>query len=199
MMRSILIAAALTAASCAVAAADETGSRSGTGPASRSFGPVQPIPETQKARLDKLFVELKRATSEADAGLVADQIRAEWRNSGSATIDLMMQWVADAEKKQNFAAALDFLDQVTVLAPDYAEGWNQRATVHFVMHDYARSMADIERTLALEPRHFGALAGLGAILQARGKKALALKAYERLLAVYPMLRQAQDADRKSVV
>lgn len=156
-------------------------------------GPVKALPNSPKARLDALFGELKRTSSEAEAKVVADQIRAEWRQSGSATIDLLMGWANAAVQKQDFSAALDFLDQVTVLEPRYAEGWNDRATVHFLMHDYAKSMADIERTLALEPRHFGALAGMAAILQARGKKALALKAYQEVLAVYPSLREAQDA------
>jgi tetratricopeptide (TPR) repeat protein len=151
----------------------------------------QTAAEKHEARLDKLFAELKREDNADQAKVIANQIWAEWRDSGSATIDLLMQWSGDAVKKQNYAAALDFLDQVTVLEPDFAEGWNQRATVHFLMHNYAKSMADIDRTLMLEPRHFGALSGMGAIFSAIGKKKLALAAYERALAVYPMMRTAQ--------
>lgn len=148
--------------------------------------------EKHKARLDKLFAELKRETNADQANVIANQIWAEWRDSGSATIDLLMQWSGDAAKKKNYSEALDFLDQVTVLDPDFAEGWNQRATVHYLMHNYAKSMADIDRTLMLEPRHFGALSGMGAIFSAIGKKKLALAAYERALAVYPMMRTAQE-------
>ncbi|MEP4860892.1 MAG: hypothetical protein ABJ117_09540, partial [Alphaproteobacteria bacterium] len=88
--------------------------------------------------------------------------------------------------------ALDFLDQIVTLEPGYAEGWNRRATVHYMMDSYSKSMADIERTLNLEPRHFGALSGMGAILKATGRKKLALRAYERVLAIYPMMRNAQN-------
>lgn len=210
MMRFVTLAVGLLAISAAggsfaraASAIPLSGASGQQSPAARSSiiqptgpqvsGPVKAMQKSPKARLDALFGELKRMSSEADAKVVADQIRAEWRESGSATIDLLMGWANAAVKKQDFPAALDFLDQVTVLDPRFVEGWNQRATVHFLMHDYAKSMADIERTLALEPRHFGALAGMAAILQARGKKALALKAYQAVLAVYPTLRQAQDA------
>lgn len=151
----------------------------------------QTIAERHARRLDRLFAELKREGDDAKAKTVADQIWTEWRRSGSATIDLLMQWADDAVRKQDYSAALDFLDQVTVLQPDFAEGWDRRATVHFMMHNYAKSMADIEKTLALEPRHFGALSGMGAIFKAVGKKKQALSAYERVLAIYPAMRSAQ--------
>ena len=151
----------------------------------------QTIAERHARRLDRLFAELKREGDDAKAKTVADQIWTEWRRSGSATIDLLMQWADDAVRKQDYSAALDFLDQVTVLQPDFAEGWDRRATVHFLMHNYAKSMADIEKTLALEPRHFGALSGMGAIFKAVGKKKQALSAYERVLAIYPAMRSAQ--------
>ena len=84
-----------------------------------------------------------------------------------------------------------YLDQVVTLSPDYAEGWNRRATLHYAMENYAKSMADIGRTLDLEPRHFGALGGMAAILRDAGRKEAAMRAYERLLEVYPMMRNAQ--------
>ena len=88
--------------------------------------------------------------------------------------------------------ALDFLDQITVLSPDYAEGWNRRATVHYMMHSFGKSMSDIERTLELEPRHFGALSGMAQILKETGRKQMALDAYHRVLDIYPMMRNAQN-------
>lgn len=155
--------------------------------------PELPAPEGPKSesRLDTLFSELKKTRNEAAAQRIAGQIWAEWMKSGSATVDLLMQWSNDATKTEKWGVALDFLDQVVTLQPDYAEGWNRRATVHFLMRNYASSMADIERTLRLEPRHFGALSGLGAIMKTTGRKELALDAYERALAVYPMMRSAQ--------
>ena len=103
-----------------------------------------------------------------------------------------MQWSNEAVKTRKFAVALDFLDHVVTLAPEFAEGWNRRATLHFMMNNYAKSMADIQKTLELEPRHFGALAGMGMIMKNTGRKKLALEAYERVLDVYPMMRSAQQ-------
>ena len=93
---------------------------------------------------------------------------------------------------KKFDVALDFLDQVIVLQPTYAEGWNRRATVHFMMQNFGKSMADIERTLELEPRHFGALSGMAEIMKTTGRKQLALDAYQRVLEIYPMMRSAQN-------
>jgi tetratricopeptide (TPR) repeat protein len=151
----------------------------------------KPISAEHKKSLDELFVELKRENKEHAARRIADRIWAEWRDSGSASINVMMQWADEATKAEKWGVALDFLDRVTVLDPDFAEGWNRRATVHFMMKNYAKSMADIDRTLRLEPRHFGALAGMAQILKDQGQKQLALNAYERVLQVYPMMRSAQ--------
>lgn len=163
--------------------------------AQRAVEGAQPAPrpaETAKERLDRLFSELKRERNEQAAARIADTIRAEWQRSGSATVDLLMQRAASAMQARKYDAALDFLDEVTVLAPAFAEGWNRRATVHYLRRDYARSMIDVERTLRLEPRHFGALAGLAAIFKAYDNKQAALDAFDRLLDVYPMLRSAQQ-------
>jgi tetratricopeptide (TPR) repeat protein len=142
--------------------------------------------------LDKLFAELKRQSNEKAAERLAGRIWKEWFKSGSATIDLMMQWSSDAIEAKKYDVALDFLDQVTTLSPNYAEGWNRRATVHYLMQNYGKSMSDIERTLELEPRHFGALSGMAQILKATGRKELALEAYQRVLDIYPMMRKAQN-------
>lgn len=151
-----------------------------------------PSPARAENRLDTLFGNLKRERNERAAGRIASQIQDQWNESGSASIDLMMQWAQQAMETQKFDVALDFLDQVTTLAPTYAEGWNRRATVHFMMHDFRKSMADIDRTLRLEPRHFGALSGMAQIMTVRGSKELALDAWQRVLAIYPMMRNAQD-------
>ncbi len=153
-----------------------------------------PTSEAQRSaeRLDELFGRLKRERNEKAAERIADQIWGEWNRSGSASIDLMMQWSQKAIEEQKFDIALDFLDEVVTLKPAYAEGWNRRATVHFMMNAYGKSMADINTTLNLEPRHFGALSGLAQIMKVRGNNELALDAYQRVLAIYPMLRSAQN-------
>ncbi|MDR6631474.1 tetratricopeptide (TPR) repeat protein [Phyllobacterium sp. 1468] len=153
--------------------------------------PNQTLAEKRAARLDDLFAALKRESNEVKAARIASQIQAQWQNSGSPTIDLMMGWAAKAMEEKKYSVALDFLDQVVVMKPDYAEGWNRRATLNFLVNDYGRSMADIQKTLALEPRHFGAMAGMAAILKDTGRKEAALQAFERVLTVYPMMREAQ--------
>ncbi|MBZ9817340.1 tetratricopeptide repeat protein [Mesorhizobium sp. CA7] len=151
-----------------------------------------PAAPTKQGRLDQLFTELKRERNEKAAERIAGRIWNEWNQSGSASIDLMMQWAQKATEDQKFDVALDFLDQVVTLQPDYAEGWNRRATVHFMMKNYGKSMADIDRTLELEPRHFGALSGLAQIMAETGHKQSALEAWQKVLAIYPMMRSAQN-------
>jgi len=164
---------------------------SGEAPAAEAPSDYLP-PKTRAQRLDELFAALKRERNEKAAERTASRIRQEWGRSGSAVIDLMMQWSKEAADKKKFDVALDFLDEVVTLEPAYSEGWNRRATVHYMMHNYSKSMADIEKTLALEPRHFDALSGMARILRETGRKPLAMKAYERVLDIYPMQRKAQN-------
>jgi len=151
-----------------------------------------PVAETKAARLDQLFTDLKRERNEKAAERIAGRIWNEWFQSGSASIDLMMQWSQKAIENQKFDVALDFLDQVVILQPTYAEGWNRRATVHYMMKNFGKSMSDIDHTLRLEPRHFGALSGLAQIMAATGHKQSALEAWQKVLGIYPMMRSAQD-------
>jgi tetratricopeptide (TPR) repeat protein len=151
-----------------------------------------PVATTRQARLDQLFVDLKRERNEKAAERIAARISNEWLQSGSASIDLMMQWSQKAIEEKKFDVALDFLDQVVTLQPAFAEGWNRRATAHFLMNNFGKSMSDIDRTLQLEPRHFGALSGLAQIMAVTGHKQSALEAWQRVLSIYPMMRSAQD-------
>lgn len=148
--------------------------------------------ETPQTRLDTLFSQLKRERNEKAAERIAGQIWQQWSDSGSASVDLMMQWAQNAIEKQKYDVALDFLDEVITLDPAYAEAWNRRATLHFLMSNYAKSMSDIDHALALEPRHFGALSGMAQILKTTGRKEQALKAYQQVLDIYPMMRSAQN-------
>lgn len=156
--------------------------------------PVETVDPAQarKTHLDELFAQLKRERNEAAASRIAGQIWTEWFKSGSASIDLMMQWAQKAIEEQHYDVALDFLDEVITLSPNYPEGWNRRATLHFMMSNYGKSMSDIDHTLALEPRHFGALSGMAQILKNTGNKEAALRAFQRVLDIYPMMRSAQS-------
>jgi hypothetical protein len=94
---------------------------------------AQAIPQS---KLDSLFSDLKRERNEKAAERIAGRIWEEWGRSGSASIDLMMEWSKTAMDGQKFDVALDFLDQVVTMRPTYAEGWNRRATVHFLMNNF---------------------------------------------------------------
>lgn len=150
-----------------------------------------PASSSEAGRLDKLFGNLKRERNERAAERLANTIKTRWADSGSATIDLLMQWAGKAMQEKKYEVALDFLDQVIVLRPDYAEGWNRRATLHYLNRNFSKSMYDIERTLRLEPRHFGALAGMASIFESTDRKQAALDAYLKVLEIYPMMREAQ--------
>jgi tetratricopeptide (TPR) repeat protein len=146
--------------------------------------------------VDPLFEALKRERDPQKARGIASQIFSDLNDSGSATVNLLMQWATTAIKEKRNSAALDFLDQVTVLDPAYPEGWQRRATLHYTMGETRKSMADIAEVLRREPRHLGALAGMAGILTEAGKDELALKAWERYLEVYPADRDAQEAVTK---
>lgn len=145
-----------------------------------------------KQHLDQLYAQLKRERDPDKASGIADEIRTQWNDSGSATVNLLMQWADKAIQEKRTAAALDFLDQAIALKPDYAESWNRRATLNYANDSYRKSMSDIEHVLDLEPRHFGALSGMAAILTESGNDQLALKAWERFLEIYPANRSAQE-------
>lgn len=149
--------------------------------------------EPEGTRLDDLFAKLKKARDPRHAKTLADSIWSEWFRSGSATVDLMMGWANEAYEAKKYNVALDFLDQVVMRAPDFTEGWNRRATLHYSMDNFAKSMTDINKVLELEPRHFGALAGMATIFERTGNQQAALQAWSRALEVYPAMQSAQQA------
>ena len=143
--------------------------------------------------LEKLFDELAVSPDATHSARFEAEILKRLHASGSATTDLLLSWAVEAMNKERYTKALDILDQVILLDPDFVEGWNKRATVHFLMKDYGKSIADIQHTLALEPRHFGALSGFGMILRDIGEDHLAADAFRKALAVHPQLKNARDA------
>lgn len=144
--------------------------------------------------LEQLFETLRKPGDEV-AGVSAEaEIQRRWLKSGSDTVDLLMQWAAESIAIKDYARAYDFLDAVIALKPDFAEGWNRRATLFFLQDDYGKALSDLEKVLALEPRHFGALAGLGMILNEIDRKKEALAALQKALAIDPYLDdQVRDA------
>ncbi|MGB7288452.1 MAG: hypothetical protein WBC71_16135 [Salaquimonas sp.] len=150
--------------------------------------------ETRSAEtLNSLFDDLRKQTNSKAAQRITQKIWREWGVSGSASIDLLMLRVGEAMKNKRNSVALDLLDQVITLAPEYAEGWNRRATLHYSMREFGRSISDIERVLVLEPRHFGALSGLAVMLQALDRDQKALETWYKVLQIYPANAQAQTS------
>lgn len=156
-------------------------------------GPAVGESKTGESQLDELFASLALETDTRGARSIARKIWQVWTESGSDTVDLLMQWTSEAIRKEEYALAGDLLTQVTTLRPDYVEGWNRSATLHYLMSDYGRSLSDIERTLQLEPRHFGALAGLASILQRTEEDGRALETWYNVLKIYPANENAQNA------
>ncbi|MBV9567232.1 MAG: tetratricopeptide repeat protein [Hyphomicrobiales bacterium] len=143
--------------------------------------------------LDGLFAKLKQAPDAEAAAVTSRAIQQRWSHSGSDTADLLMQRADAALAGGDRPLAIEILDRLIAIDPDWAEAWNRRATVFFLEDDLSRSAADIQEVLAREPRHFGALMGLGGILERIGDDHKALEAYERVLEVYPLLPSAEKA------
>ena len=150
------------------------------------------VPADKARGLDFLFGALRAAPDEASAKHVEARIWAIWLQTPSDTVALFMTRAKAAMDAQNPDVALKLLDAVVRLRPDYVEGWNRRATLYYLRSDYAHSLADIEQVLAREPRHFGALAGLGMIMQDLGDEKRALDAFRRALAVNPHLDKVPE-------
>src|SRR5215208_6907735 len=142
--------------------------------------------------LDFLFGALKAAPDEASAKHVEARIWAVWLQTPSDTAALLMMRAKAAMDAHQMEVAQKLLDSLVKLRPDYVEAWNRRATLYYLRNDYARSLQDIEQVLLREPRHFGALAGLGMIMQDLGDEKRALDAFRKALAINPHLEKVPD-------
>lgn len=139
--------------------------------------------------LDDLFSRLKAAGSDLAAEPIVAEIWEAWRDAAPAGVKPLAQQAGLEMTRGDIHAAVAVLDEVVRRAPAWAEGWNQRATMLYLLGDHARSLADCDRVLALEPRHFGALAGMGLIHIAAGRLADGLAAYKRALVHNPYLKE----------
>jgi tetratricopeptide (TPR) repeat protein len=142
--------------------------------------------------LDFLFGALKAAPDQASGKHVEGRIWALWTQTSSDTTMLLMTRAKAAIEKKKPEVALKLLDKVVRLKPDYVEGWNRRATIYYLQNEYAKSLADIREVLKREPRHFGALAGLGMIMQEVGDEKRALEAFRKALEINPHLDKLPD-------
>ncbi|BCJ89819.1 hypothetical protein IZ6_05540 [Terrihabitans soli] len=152
----------------------------------------EPIGNDREARLDRLFDRLAAAKTVEDAKRYERTIDELWGHSGSDTADLLTLRAEELVAGEDQAGALKLLEAALQAKPDYAEGWNKRATLYFLRGDYVSAMSAIRETLRYEPRHYGAWAGLGRILQQTGDDRKALEAYRRALAIHPHLDGLKD-------
>lgn len=150
-------------------------------------------PVAYAAPTEEMFAKLKSATEEAEAADVAADIWATWLESGSATVDLLMERAGLALQVEDTDTARELLDRVILLKPDYAEAYHQRAGLFLASENYPEAFRDLNEALKLEPRHFGAWLGMGMMLEALGGEAEALESYREALAIYPLLPQARFA------
>jgi tetratricopeptide (TPR) repeat protein len=147
------------------------------------------------ARLTELLERL-RTPDLPNWDLVEREIYQRWSISGSASADLLLERGLVAMRAEDYDAAYDHLTALTDHAPDFAEGWNARATLFFQLGQYGPSIADIQRVLVLNPDHFGALTGLGIMLEEMGEADAALAAIRAARAIHPHRPDLEDAEQR---
>jgi len=138
-------------------------------------------------QLDELFEQLHDAPDELAARQIEQRIWALWTAHEDSEVRGLMEIGMGYMAHKNYSSALETFEEVVGMAPDFAEAWNKRATVHWLLGNNQDSLADIDKTLALEPRHFGALSGRGLVYINLEEWELALKAFEDALEVYPQM------------
>ncbi|HLH93918.1 MAG TPA: tetratricopeptide repeat protein [Xanthobacteraceae bacterium] len=161
---------------------------------SRQFlEPPSNLPQVQGGMtLDRLFAALKVAPDDESAKYVENRIWAMWIATDSDTTTLLMSRVKAAVDAKDVDLGIKLLTAIIEIKPDYIEAWNRRATLYYMKKDFEDSLADIHEVLRREPRHFGALSGLGMILQEVGDDKGALEAFRRALAVHPHLEHIPE-------
>lgn len=151
--------------------------------------PAQADEATERAALETLFAQLRVAPDETAARQLSQAIWMVWTQPSDPDLALRMADVLEARLLRGAETTIDLLDALIADYPDYAEGWNQRATMHYVTGDFEASIADCDRTLELEPRHFGALSGRALIYLQLGQRSLALRDIQAALALNPWLAE----------
>jgi tetratricopeptide (TPR) repeat protein len=153
------------------------------------------ISKADKAKLLKcLYKQLEGASNTVVAERLASAIELLWRQSGSETVDLLMERSTLALQAYDFDLAFKYLSAVVRIAPDYAEGWNQLANVYLLKEEYPAAMRQLRHVLALDPHHFVAITNLGRILRELGNKRSALNAFRLALKANPFMLTARQAE-----
>ena len=152
-------------------------------------------PQAKQSQLDKWFGELAKAETEEDAEAVRKKIYAVFTQSGSASIDLLMARATAAFANQDAGLARRLIDSVTRIAPNFAEGWRQRAALQSASGDDRGAMVSLHKAIALNPRHFAAMMELAGLLESYGDKAGALKLTRQALKLDPHMDGAEHRER----
>ena len=142
-------------------------------------------PLKRARQLADLYATLSAAGSEDEAKSVVDRIERLWLTPSSDTVGVLMERAVKAANEKKFDLASNLLDAAVDLAPDYAEAFNRRAYVNYMLSDVPRALGDLRRVLALDPNHFKAMEGLGQLLKDLGQKKAALAVFRRLKEVHP--------------
>jgi tetratricopeptide (TPR) repeat protein len=153
--------------------------------------PVFAAADQNDQRLDELFRQLQTSQDADELIEIEASIWEIWYHSGNPAIDDMMLEASALMRAGDMIAAESIYTRIIAEEPNFSEGWNRRATVRFYAGDFDGSLADIEQTLKLEPRHFGAFWGLGMILGLQQDYERAISAFEKLLEIKPNSRDAR--------
>ncbi|MDG2251210.1 MAG: tetratricopeptide repeat protein [Gammaproteobacteria bacterium] len=160
------------------------------------FLPVSVIADQSDERLDELFATLLISTDLTTIRSTENQIWEIWFNHANEDVEQLVQMGVTRMNYNRYAEAMLIFTQLIENFPDYAEGWNRRATLHYILGNLDESVADIEKVLELEPRHFGALSGLGLVFLQQKQLSKAKQAFENLVDLHPNSPNAQENLRR---
>jgi tetratricopeptide (TPR) repeat protein len=135
------------------------------------------------------------ALKSADAARVARAAAALWEmwcRSGRADVDLLLRQGVEAIERQELKGAESLFSRIIALVPEFAEGWNKRATVRYLLQEFEAAIDDCRQTLARNPHHFGALSGQGLCHMALSQHREAAAMFRRALEVHPHLGAARQ-------
>ena len=156
------------------------------------FLPASVIADQSDERLDDLFSTLLISTDLTTIRSTENQIWEIWFNHANDDVEQLIQMGVTRMNYNRYAEAMLIFTQLIENFPDYAEGWNRRATLHYILGNLDESIADIEKVLELEPRHFGALSGLGLVFLQQKQLSKAKQAFENLVDLHPNSPNAQE-------
>jgi tetratricopeptide (TPR) repeat protein len=141
--------------------------------------------------LPALFRQL-RDSDDLVRALTENSIWQTWSRSGDAKVDALFKVGVEQMNQGRTEAAIDTFTEIIMRKPDFAEGWNKRATIYFLVGDYDKSLADCDEVIKRNPQHWGALAGYGQIYVQLDRPEEALTYFQRALAVNPNLQNVEN-------